>query len=339
MTAPRSVLVVGAGIAGLVAARHLRAGGLAVTVVEQGPKVGGRLATEPVGAGRADAGAQFFTVRSTEFAGRRDEWVASGVAREWCRGFSARPDGHPRYIGTSGMAGLADAVAAGLDVRCNTIVTALRSGLDGGWIATGAGGANIDDGAEGPLGAGAVICTAPVPQTISLLAAGHVEATPEARRVLDRVRYEPTVAALVTFDTDTAVPAPGGVQLGRADTAGGMLAWVGDNRAKGISSVPTLTIHASGPESARRLDDDDATTIAALLEAARPWTGAAAPVASRLVRWRYATPVDLADRRCLMAAHRPGPLVCAGDAFGEAKVEGAVRSGLAAAEAVLEGLA
>ncbi len=54
-------------------------------------------------------------------------------------------------------------------------------------------------------------------------------------------------------------------------------------------------------------------------------------------RWRYAQPTTGYDERCL--ATDGAALVFAGDAFGEAKVEGAARSGMAAARALAAGVA
>src|SRR4051794_21204248 len=114
------VTVIGAGLAGLLAARRLRDAGVDVVVRESGRVVGGRLATVDMGGGhrgRADMGAQFFTVRSERFRGIVDDWLARSWVYEWCRGFGDPPDGYPRYAATGGMAELAAHLAQGLDVR------------------------------------------------------------------------------------------------------------------------------------------------------------------------------------------------------------------------------
>jgi protoporphyrinogen/coproporphyrinogen III oxidase len=54
-----TVVVIGAGVAGLAAARTLVRNGVAVTVLEQGDRVGGRLRTEMVDGIAVDVGAQF----------------------------------------------------------------------------------------------------------------------------------------------------------------------------------------------------------------------------------------------------------------------------------------
>ena len=321
------VLVVGAGAAGLAAAATLAASGHAVVVVDKGRGVGGRLATRRIGEARLDHGAQFFTVRSEEFTRLARRWLAEGVAREWCRGFRNPPDGHPRYVGAAGMTTLAKAMAAGLDVRVGVRLARIGRGDDGRWEANDDQGRAVADRHGAPGRFDAVVATAPVPQTLEMLAAGDVE--PGAVERLGAIRYEPTLAVLVVLAGPSGLPAPGGVQMGADD-----LAWIGDNQAKGISPQPAVTVHASGAYSADRFDDDPDAVLDDLIDRARPLIGAAGVVDRQLARWRYATPVVLDEERCLLAAGGPHPLVCAGDAFGEAKVEGALRSGWAAAAAV-----
>ncbi len=323
-----AVLVVGAGIAGLLAAARLSAAGLGVLVVDKGRGVGGRLATRRIGPARLDHGAQFFTVRSDEFAAISGEWLTAGVAREWCRGFRQPPDGHPRYVGVAGMTDVAKAVAGALDVRTSTRLVSIDRGVGDSWAATVDGGAPLTDEGGTRLEFDAVICTPPVPQTLDLLVGTALD--PAALAALAVIRYEPTLAALAVLDGPGAVPAPGGVQLDD-----GPLSWVGDNLAKGISSVPALTLHASGDESARRWDEPTDRVLGAMLRAGLPWTGGAAPLGVQLARWRYAAPSVLHDQRCVVAVEGRRPLVCAGDAFGEPRVEGAALSGLAAGAAVL----
>jgi renalase len=332
---PRSrILIVGAGLAGLVAASRLRAAGHDVTVVDKGRGVGGRLATRRIGDARLDHGAQFFTVRSEAFSALASPWLVDGVAREWCRGFGSPPDGHPRYVGATGMTDLAKAVAAGLEVRTSLRLASVGPGAGGGWSATLEDGSALTTVAGAVLEADAVVCTPPVPQTLDLLARGGVFLQNDVAGALAAIRYKATLAALVVLDGAPAVPAPGGVQLDR-----GPLTWVGDNHAKGISPVPALTLHAHGDLSAEHWADAPPTALGLVMEAGREWIGSALPVASELAKWRYAAPLVLHDERCLVAVDGVHPLVCAGDAFGEARVEGAACSGLAAAEAVLDRLA
>ena len=316
------MVVVGAGLAGLMAARALSDHGLPVTVVERGRVAGGRLATRDLAGGRLDHGAQFFTTRSPEFAAATEGWLAEGTAYEWCRGFDqppAQPDGYPRYAATGGMAGLAGRLAGGLDVRLGTPVRAV----------SGDGRVVLDDGTT--MSASAVVLTAPVPDALALVDAGGTVLAASQRGGLEAVSYQPTIAVLVVLDRPSLVPPPGAVLLQE-----GPFSFVADNHTKGISSVPAVTLHASGELSSARWDEPDTEVVRRLLHEGRPWLGRP-PRAVALERWRLARPVDLHPERCLLVEGR-APLVFAGDGFGEGRVEGAVRSGWAAAAALLNWL-
>ena len=172
------VVIVGAGICGLVAGRRLADSDVDVVLVDKGRSVGGRLATRRIGEATVDHGAQFFTVRTPAFQRQVDDWVDRGLATVWSHGFTTS-DGHPRYVATSGMNSLAKDLATGLDVRCSTMAFGIRPGSD----AVAPWQVVIDDGTVHD--ADAVIVTTPLPQAFALLADSGID----LRRVaVDRLR-------------------------------------------------------------------------------------------------------------------------------------------------------
>lgn len=314
------VVIIGAGLAGLVAARQL-AVDHEVIVVDKGRSVGGRMATRRMGDAVLDHGAQFFTVRGPAFRSQVDDWVDRGLAHVWCHGFDGSGDGYPRYVGTAGMNSLAKDLATGLDCRTGRLVFDVRpiGGERPGWEVV------IDDGEVVP--ADAVVVTAPIAQTWALVAQAGLDVPDE----LFRSGYHRTIGLLTVLDRPGAVPAPGGVQFDPADP-GAPFGFVADNQAKGVSPVPAITFHATQPWSLAHWDDDVDDLRHALLDRAAAFVGDAVVVDAQVKKWRFAAPVAAwpdpvwadADRR----------IVLAGDLFAGPKVEGAFNSGLAAAEVV-----
>ncbi len=323
------VVILGAGLAGLTAARRLAAAGQPVLIIDKGRSVGGRLATRRMGHAVFDHGAQFFTVRTEEFQSEVDEWIDSGVAEVWSRGFGPTPDGHPRYRGTNGMNAiakhLADRLTDGFDHVTVVARTEANAIINDGqaWAVTYQGPTREPDVTS------AVICTAPIPQSLALLRAG---ATPvDGLQDLQAVRYHRVIAILAALDRSAELPEPGA----RQQPADRTFTFVADNQAKGISRDPAVTFHLNPNLAASLWDSDDASVLAAIHEELRSYLNGAAVTQIQVKRWRYSGPVTPHPDPCFVVARNPGPVVLAGDAFANSKVEGAFLSGLAAADDVL----
>ena len=237
-----------------------------------------------------------------------------------------------RWRATDGMTGLAKHLARGVDVRCSCRVSSLRPS-GGRWIAA----IEPNGGGGEELVADAIVLTAPVPQALALLAAGGTELGAADRDALGAIDYDPCLAVLAPLDSAWCLDPPGAI---RPDSHS--LAWVADNALKGVSSAPALTLHATAPASRSMWDADDAVVARELLAAAAAAMGGVAPDvdhrAVQVQRWRFSIPTVLSPHPCLEASGLP-PLVFAGDAFGGPRVEGAVRSGWAAAGALHDRLA
>ena len=120
---PQTVLVVGAGVAGLVAARTLADHGLEVVVLDKSRGVGGRLATRRLGDGVSfDHGAALFAPVSEPFRRRLAVWEADGLVER--TGIEGR-DGFPTRRVKGPATSLAKHLARGLDVRLGAKCVAL----------------------------------------------------------------------------------------------------------------------------------------------------------------------------------------------------------------------
>jgi renalase len=354
MQAAVDVIVIGAGIAGLCAARELVAAGLRVLVLDKSRGIGGRMATRRVGAAVCDHGAQFFTVRGDDFAAvvtaaRRDAAVAT-----WCNGFAhmepdgslvAPGDGYPRWRGSRGMTDLPKWLAerlAAADGRCE-----IRTQATVKAVATVVGGVRIEleDGTGGrvTLFARGALLTAPVPQAIDLMAAGGMlgpggGTDAVARDALATVAYDPCFALMLVLDRPSRVPPPGGIQFAAGSEP---IAWLADNFQKGVSPVPAVTVHATGAFSREHFDAPPEEVAGMLLDAARPWIDgdpATAVVERSLHRWKFALPTTVLEEPLVVVTEAP-PIACCGDAFAGPRVEGAAASGLAAGRWMVRTLA
>lgn len=328
--------IIGAGMTGLMLATHLRRGGDArsILLLDKGRSVGGRLATRRVGGGRADHGAQFFTVRDDRFESYVREWLDLELVYLWARGWSqgstdgSKADGNPRYAVRAGMNSLAKYLAAQLTADS---AVAIQTGVRIKAVHARQQQWQIDDETGMVATSGALVLTAPVPQALDLLAAGDVRLDENAADALRRIEYAPCLCGLYLLDGALNLPEVGALQRPNSP-----ITWIADNQRKGISpGAKVITIHV-GPEMSRALYDESDDIIELLLrDSLESLLNADAIVLDAQVkRWRYALPLVLHPERFLRTSH-DAALFFAGDAFGGPRVEGAALSGITLAEALL----
>ncbi|MEY4938785.1 MAG: hypothetical protein RIQ93_520 [Verrucomicrobiota bacterium] len=304
------IAVIGAGIAGLLLARELKARGENVIVLEKSAGPGGRLATKRVEAAVFDSGAQYFTAKSERFAGMVAEWAARGVVAPW-PGASAH-----RWIGRPSMNAVGKFLAEGLDVRRKSKVIAVHR-VGGGWELT------VEN--QPALRVGHLALTAPMPQSLALLEASGVELPSPLAGELAALKYHPCLALLLTLEGPTAVPAAG------VPLTEGPVRWIADNSKKGISpaGMTAVTVHLSPAFAAEHYAKAETELAALILPGIESYLGA--PVRQvTLHRWKYSEPAGTCRHRCVWLPALG--LGFAGDALGGPRVEAAALSGLALAE-------
>ncbi|QPC84790.1 FAD-dependent oxidoreductase [Phototrophicus methaneseepsis] len=323
------VLIIGAGLSGLVAARELEKNDLNVTVIDKGRSVGGRLATRRIANGTADHGAQFFTARTNTFKTEIEQWLEADLVRVWGYGWSdgsmkrTVSDGHPRYVTNGGMNKLAKYLAEKLaDVQVDVRVTDI-SWVDGQW--------NVRTEGEGVYTSRALLMTPPVPQALELL--GKVPLVEDDMEALTRIQFGPCLCGIHVLEGDVHLPEPGAVQ-----NFAKSVYWIADNKEKGITDQRIITTQAGTRWSKNNFDLPADEILAFLRAAVEPFfTSNTRVVEEELKRWEYSVPLITHPYDTLVA--KGLPLAFAGDAFGgRGRMEGAYVSGLRAAEALVQTL-
>lgn len=313
------VAIVGAGIAGLVAARDLAGAGHEVTIIEKSRGLGGRMAARRVADTVVDHGLPVLEAApGGDIAGLVGALAPGAVALDgdaiaWPAGMTVLP---------KAMAA-ADAAPGSLGVVLGTRVGALRSSGDSIEVAQDQGNTlGVFD---------AVIITAPAPQAVELL-----EHSPEPGRAdaLRTVAYDPAVMVLGGFAMDE----PGWVAA-RPDA--GPVAYVTNEAIKGrppVAGVVPVVARLRPDASERLFDAGDDVVLAEAVPAIRTVLGPGTPEPSwtQVKRWRYC----VARNRVAQDQANPegSRIIVAGDAVAPGEtVEDVARTGSWAARRLITG--
>jgi renalase len=257
-------IIIGAGMTGLSAARVLTQKGHDVIVLDKGRGIGGRMSTRTIEQAKADHGAQYFSAKSPEFKTLIKELVSNNVAKEW---HLAQRE-NIRYIGTKGMNSIPKKLAESLNVKVNEKVVTII----GNTVKTESGITYYFDN---------LIITIPVPQVVELFANSKITPTKNDQVVLSSIKYEPCIAVMAVLKQPTTIP-NGGIILENQP-----IAWIADNFQKGISPLPSVTLHASADYSHNRLENDLQLVSSEMLASVSQYIATETIISSQVHRWRY----------------------------------------------------
>jgi renalase len=296
-----TVVVVGAGIAGLACARELIDAGVTARVLERSQHVGGRLASELLGGRWVDTGAAYLTADDPAFLGRLQSWRIAGLARPWTDTFRGQHGpAAQRWAAPGGLRSLAADLARGVDIALGAEVTELPA-------------------------ADAVVLAMPGPQALRIAGLAAAGLAAAAEQV-----WSPTVTAVLTYPERTW-PDFGGAFVNDHP----VLATVCDDGDRRGDRAPVLVAHStatfarergSGPAPAgeRGSGAEIARAVAEVLG-----IDAEPDVTERY--WPYAQP-----RPGHGSFAVAGNVYLCGDAFGRPRVQTAWLSGRAAARHLIQ---
>lgn len=323
------VCIVGAGVAGLAAARSLARAGAEPTVLEASDHVGGRCETLRADGFVFDTGATSVAPRGLALERAileelPQEGLVKVEAPVYVHDGARVAPGDPgrglggRYCYADGLDQLPRLLAAGLDVRLGAPVRQIEAV---------AGGLRVEGDRYD-----AVVVTVPVPEAEPLL--GEVG----TRRRLTGSRYRPCIAVMLGLAFEAEAP-----YFALIDRDANVpLTWLSIESIKvpgsrAPSGCSALVAQMSPEYSVRRADDADEVIVHETMVDLRRLLrmDVPAPAFSAVRRWRHSQPEATVS---FDAANPPGSRVLlAGDGVAGGRVELAYESGLMAAGRLLEG--
>lgn len=329
------VLIIGAGVSGLTAAKTLSDQGMKVTLLDKGRGVGGRVATRWMGErdhvlGRWDHGAQFATFRSESLIKQLRAWNAWDVLEPWIPSYSD-PE-LPRYRSITGMNSFPKAMAKGLNIHRGCRITRLEN-TEGQW--------KLYMDSEEPILGSHLLCTLPVPQFTDLLEASPLSITAHEHTTLKQVVYERTLTLLAELDGPSGLEGNGYVRA----SSSGILETLIDQHQKSISAAHTLVANAK-PAFSMEWYDRDRTSAASVIRAAVQEKICSQIISVQIHGWKFAKAVQRISKPYMSLENK---CILAGDGFEAGdqdvasdlhpRIESAMLSGRAAARHLIKSMA
>jgi renalase len=307
------IAVIGAGISGLVCAKHLVAGGQEVTVLEKSRSLGGRCATRKFGEHIVDTGAQYFTLRDPvlrkeigKVAGAQLKTISFPILISGKMGEVYREGEERFYIG-NGNNRLGAILSDGLEIRKEVEVGAVTL-VGKEWEVAGE---RYD----------VVVSSAPWPQSAKILGGSQ-----------DGAGYEPNLTALLEYSGGWS-----GAVYAQIDPSGeDPLSWVACENAKAGRVADGSTVYvvqASAKYSRENLEKKPEEWVADLQSRLEKAYGVDATKRGRVMshRWRYAR----REKATGYPVELPKGVYLCGDSQVDSRVESVWRSGKETAEKIL----
>jgi renalase len=347
----RNVAIIGAGMAGLAAARSLTQAGHNITLYEKSRGVGGRVATRRIENCIVDHGAQNIKPQNLALHDvmlhdlPTDDLVTivppvrlyTNDGQIW----PADPDRNAdtKYSYRQGMTTLPKLLLAALPakravIRYETRITRLEETANEVILR--------DENGQETGRADIVIVTAPAPQAADLLgdSAPFLRSTWEALdrvKALRQVEYHRNITVLLGY-APPAPPAPAYALL--ADDRAADLLWLAFEQTKAPERAPNgeaVLIAQMGPKFSKFCyEEDDAMLVGRTLNELRPLFGDTydSPVWTQVKRWKFSQPHGMVHFEEVNFAGMSSSVIVCGDALRPegGRVSQAYASGLEAAD-------
>jgi renalase len=307
------VIVVGAGISGISAARTLAAARLPVIVLDRGRRIGGRMAVKTAHDRPVDIGASYFTVSDPAFEAVVNDWQERGLAHPWTDTFHSYDDGELtakpgpiRWAAPKGLRSLVEDLAEGLDLRQQAV-----SQIEPGPL--------VDEQAGS-----AVVLAMPDPQAERLL---HPSFGPEIDALADP--FDPVMVLTASWDSRVWPDEVDGVFVQHDDA----LTWIADDGRRRGDNAAVLVAHSTSDLARQHLAAPEGATEPMLAAVQRVLGITRPPVSTHLHRWTFAKPAATRTAPFFLGDSLIG--LC-GDSWSEKpRVESAYLSGRALADAII----
>lgn len=314
-----TVAVVGAGVAGLFAARTLTDHGLDVTLLDKGRRPGGRCATRTsrhAPEAGFDHGVPAFTLTDRRLSPYAEAWLERGLIRRW-----QTREGDELWVAVPDAQALAQHLAADLVPQLNCEVTRILRDAGNWQIFAG------DERVAGPCEA--LLLNMPPAQAARLLAGTgdkDIEAVADALRAMVMQPVWTTMLRIggpVDPGFDLLRPASGPIALACREAA-----------KPGRNDRGCFTFHTAPAFSHEHLDADPARVATLLVPVISDLVGQPVAASDLLChRWRYAHSTGPAEDR--FSLPELGLYFCGDWLSVGGGIEGALLSGAAAAGRLL----